>query len=113
MEPPADPGHREDTACRPANRGRGRPIRVWLGSATPSREGAFFANATTLPLGEATPDTEFLGLDDGELQAFDPYLARATNGFRLPSRRTSFRKEQVGVSSATVRIVLPGQVVYG
>lgn len=69
--------------------------------------GAGAAQATTLTLGETAPDTEFLAVDQGVLEAFVANDATTTHLFGLAGRCTAFGKEKIRIDAEAVGLVLP------
>jgi hypothetical protein len=70
-------------------------------------QGALAAKASTLTLGQATPDAELLAVRERVLEALQAHDAATADLLGLTGGRPALGEEEVGIDPEAVRLVLP------
>jgi hypothetical protein len=71
---------------------------------------AFAADLAPFSFRHRAPDPELLTRNDGELETLSADRTLSADLFCRARRCTSLRKEQVGIRTATIGEILPGQI---
>ena len=82
-------------------------LRRWRRPPGAASGGACTPDPTPLTLAHPTPDTELLAVHECVFEAVFTYDATSADFLRLPRRRSTLGKEQIGIDAKAVGIFLP------